>query len=140
MLAVNRIMSQFLIINGNKKPKINTERVSVIDVQSTQQLFKKAVEHYKLPLANTWVPGDDDSDTIDNLFSEAAYQVSAGDRLSKTNLGKLLGVLIKKYSIYAWYGNDFEDLDKLENSFELYELLNKELPVGSGEIYIKYHS
>ena len=79
------------------------------------------------------------SNRSDNIFSEASYQISTGDTLSMTRLGILIGLLLKtKCRIIAWYASDYDDLDKVNNPVMLIDLLNKELPIGPGEIYIDY--
>jgi len=133
-------MSQFIIITGKEKPSIDIEGVSVMKLSEVQSLINEVSEFYEFPPEETWVICDSGSDTCTDLFSEASYQLSAGDKLSKCNLGIILGELVSKYDFVAWYGSEFEKLDQIDNPFNLYEHLEKELPVGAGEVYVEYHS
>ena len=132
-------MSQFCIISVKEKPEIDIKGIQLLPFDKSQALVQKVIKFYELPISDTWFIADETGDTSDNIFSEASYQISTGDTLSMTRLGILIGLLLKtKCRIIAWYASDYDDLDKVNNPVMLIDLLNKELPIGPGEIYIDY--
>ncbi len=132
-------MSQFCIITGTDKPEIEIEGIELLPLDGSQELYQEVIEHYRLPTNETWVVVDKTGNTIDEIFSEASNWIASGEKLCGIRLGEIIGCLLKtKCRIITWYGSEYYDLENINNPVELIDLLYKDLPVGSGEIYFDY--
>ena len=132
-------MSQFLIVISENKPVTTVANITFVHTDEAQQVFSDAVDFYQIYPEHAWAVLDETGDTTDSIFASAGGDISQGNALSSTELGKLLGELIYSGAkLVTWYACDFEDLEKTTSVVELIELLNQKLPVGSGEIYVEY--
>ena len=132
-------MSQFLIVISESKAGTTVPNITFVHTDETQQIFCDAVDYYQISPEHAWAVLDKTGDTTDSIFSDAGGDISQGNALSSTELGKLLGELIYSGAkLLAWYACEYDNLVKITNVIELIEILNKELPAGSGEIYVEY--
>lgn len=132
-------MSQFLIAISKSKPKTNVAAVTFVKASEAQSLFSEVAEYYGIDPLYAWAVLDDSGDTTDSIFACAGQALSEGDALSSTDLGVLLGELLYSGAgLIAWYSSDFQDLEKTNSVIEVVEYLNRDLPIGSGDIYFEY--
>ncbi|WP_444914020.1 hypothetical protein [Microbulbifer sp. TRSA007] len=132
-------MSQFLLAIIDLKPTTDVSDITFVPASEAQEVFGEVVDYYGIDQSHAWAVLDETGDTTDSIFSEAGLQLSQGDPLSSTQLGKLLGELIYKGAKFiAWYACEYQDLEQTDSVIDLIEILNKELPIGSGEIYVEY--
>ena len=132
-------MSQFLIAISESKPVTRVPDITFVPVFEAQQVYADTALFHCIPDNMAWAVLDEVRDTTDAIFCDAACDLSQAENLSETSLGQLLGELIySNIGLIGWYGSEFKDLDEIENIIELIELINRDLPVGSGELYFKY--
>jgi hypothetical protein len=132
-------MSQFLLAILKERPVTKVENISFVKAVEAQSVFSDVVDYFGIDPTCAWAVLDESGDTTDSIFACAGMDLSQGDLLSSTRLGTLLGELLKEGAgLVAWYANDYKQLEEPKNVIELIEYLNKELPVGSGEVYFEY--
>ncbi len=132
-------MSQFLIAIWEFQPESKLSYLKFIPVEEAQPLFGEAAKYHNINLSEAWAVLDKNVDTTDELFYEASLELSQADKLSKTDLGILIGELLHSQTkMLAWYASNYKDVDLLSNAIELIELINAELPISSGEAYFYY--
>jgi hypothetical protein len=132
-------MSQFLIAISKSKPKTKVSGVRFVKASKAQALFSEVAEYYGIEPSCAWAVLDESGDTTDSIFACAGQALSEGDALSSTDLGVLLGELLYSGAgLIAWYGSDFQDLEKTNSVIGFVEYLNRDLSIGSGDVYFEY--
>jgi hypothetical protein len=132
-------MSQFLIAISKTEPVTCVQNITFVKASQAQRVFSDVVESLGIEPSHAWAVLDETGDTTDSIFASAGADLARGEAFSKTELGKLIGgLLYADCRLVAWYANDYKDLEKFISIVELVEYMNRELPVGSGDVYFEY--
>ena len=129
-------MSQFILILIEKGKKRNKDFNfdSILDLKNNSAFIQKCSSILIKNIEMKYVYTISNFDEICVLAQEA---LSNNVELKHTQLWNILNEL-KKEEIYFWYGNELEDLDKINNFNDLVAEIKNSLNDFSGEFYIHY--
>jgi hypothetical protein len=128
-------MTQFILVIGIQPQNIGVVCHSIDEADK----FQKDIAHELFTneqLKYCWCLK---RESVHDLFSQAQLQISEGENIEKTIIGKLLLRLFRScQEIVLWYSADFNDLPEFTDIEAAMNEISSALMESDGEVYLRF--